>query len=132
MAYDEYLGERIHKLITEKTSNFYTKKMMGGLLFMVDEKMFCGIHFDKKKNMDLMMARIGEEAFEEALQRQGCHPMDFTGRPMKGYVFIDPTGFDMDEYLEHWVDLCFAFNPFALSNKKKQTFNLHHNQKHLI
>ena len=53
MAYDEYLGKRIHKLITEGTLSFYTKKMMGGLLFMVNEKMFCGIHFDKKKTWTL-------------------------------------------------------------------------------
>ncbi|WP_239540727.1 hypothetical protein [Spongiivirga citrea] len=47
------------------------------------------------------MARIGEDASPEAMKREGCHPMDFTGRPMKGYVFISPEGFDLDEDLEY-------------------------------
>ena len=86
---------------------------------MVEEKMCCGIHFDKKKHTDLLMARIGEEASVEALKKDGCHPMDFTGRPMRGYVFVDPDGFDLDEQLEYWVDLCLAFNPLAKASKKK-------------
>ena len=87
---------------------------------MVDEKMCCGIHFDKKKNMDLLMARIGEEASVEALRSTGCHPMDFTGRPMRGYVFISPEGFDTDDSLDHWIQLCVDFNPFAKASKKKR------------
>lgn len=119
MAYDEYLADRIKHVLNEKRVSFFTKNMMGGLLFMVDEKMFCGIHFDKKRQTDLLMARIGEEASIEALTKEGCHPMDFTGRPMKGYVFVDPTGFDLDSDLEYWIQLCLDFNPLAKSSKKK-------------
>ncbi len=54
---------------------------MVGVGVYVDEKMCCAIHFDKKKNMDLLMASIGEDAFANAMTRKGCHPMDFTGRP---------------------------------------------------
>ena len=46
--------------------------------------------------------------------------MDFTGRPMKGYVFVDPLGFDMDDDLEYWIQLCLDFNPIAKSSKKKK------------
>ena len=120
MAYDEYLADRIKHVLNEKRVSFIAKSMMGGLMFMVDEKMFCGIHFDKKRNTDLLMARIGEEASIDASSKSGCHPMDFTGRPMKGYVFIDPTGFDLDDDLEYWIQLCIDFNPLAKSSKKKK------------
>ncbi len=120
MPYDKFLAERITRFFQSKKADFIAKKMMGGLMFMVEEKMCCGIHFDKKKNMDLLMARIGEDAFATAMTSEGCHPMDFTGRPMKGYVFIDPTGFDMDEELESWLQLCLDFNPKAQKSKKKK------------
>jgi len=94
--------------------------MMGGLCFMVDDKMCCGIHYDKSKETDLLMARIGEEAYKTAILREGCHPMDFTGRPMKGYVFVTPDGFDLDVDLEYWIQLCLDFNPLAKSSKKKK------------
>lgn len=120
MAYSEFLSDRIHQIFKDKRANFYTKRMMGGLCFMVDDKMCCGIHFDKKKETDLLMARIGEEAYAIAINRTGCYPMDFTGRPMKGYVFVTPEGFDMDEDLEYWIQLCLDFNPLAKSSKKRK------------
>jgi hypothetical protein len=119
MAYDEYLADRITQILNSKKVAFEAQKMMGGLCYMVDDKMCCGIHFDKKKNMDLLMARIGAPASIEALQRNGCHPMDFTGRPMKDYVFVSSEGFDLDSDLEHWIGLCLTFNPIAMSSKKK-------------
>ena len=120
MAYDEFLADRIKHILKEKRVSFIAKPMMGGLMFMVDNKMFCGIHFDKKRHVDLLMARIGEDASVEALSKNGCHPMDFTGRPMKGYVFVNPAGFDLDNDLEYWIQLCINFNPLAKSSKKKK------------
>jgi len=120
MAYDQFLADRIHRLLKEKRANYFTKKMFAGLVFMVNDKMCCGIHFDKKKETDLLMARIGDEASEEAMKRTGCHPMDFTGRPMKSYVFITPDGFDLEEDLEYWIDLCLAYNPLAKASPKKK------------
>ncbi len=119
MAFSQYQADRITQLLESKGIHFEAKKMMGGLCFMVDGKMCCGIHFDKKRQTDLLMARIGESAYDAALSKEGCLPMDFTGRPMKGYVFISPEGFDMDKDLEYWLDLCIAFNPMAKSSKKK-------------
>ena len=87
---------------------------------MVDDKMCCGIHFDKKKETDLLMARIGEKAAEGAMKEDGCHPMDFTGRPMKGYVFVTPNGFDTDEGLSRWLQRCIDFNPEAKASKKRK------------
>ena len=120
MAYDEYLADRVRKVFKDKKADFIERKMMGGLCFMVDDKMYCGIHYDKKKETDLLMARIGMEVYEKALEMEGCHPMDFTGRVMKGYVFITPDGFDSDADLEWWLQLCLDFNPLAKSSKKKK------------
>ena len=120
MAYDELLADRIRNIFGEKNTSFEEKKMFSGLCFMVDDKMCCGIHFDKKKNMDLLMARIGEDASPNALRQKACHPMDFTGRPMRGYVFISPDGFDTDIDLSYWLQLCLDFNPLAKASKKRK------------
>jgi len=120
MAYDEFLADRLRNIFLQSKADFYEKKMFAGLCFMVDDKMCCGIHYDKKKETDLLMARIGEDASVEAMQREGCHPMDFTGRRMKGYVFVTPDGFDSEDDLAYWVRLCLAFNPLAKASKKRK------------
>ena len=114
MAYDEYQEERINRILREKNVDFYTKKMMGGLFYMVDEKMCFGIVKDQ------MMARIGTDAYEEALSKEHVNEMNFTGRAMKGYVFVDGPAMDMDEDLEYWIQKCVDFNPLAKSSKKKK------------
>lgn len=120
MAFDSHLAERIEQILIQKKVVFYQKKMMGGLCFMVNEKMCCAIHFDKKKQLDLLMARIGPEQEEIHKNRPGCLPMDFTGRPMKGFVFVDANGFDLEEDLLFWINLCLAYNPKANSSKKRK------------
>jgi len=119
MAFDIFLVERIQRVLNDKKINFYNKKMMGGMIFFVDEKMLCGTHIDKKYGDSLLMVRIGEEAYQKNIHKPECLPMDFTGRPMKGYSFITPDGFDLDEGLEFWIDLTLQFNPLAKSSKKK-------------
>ena len=114
MAYDEYLADRIKQVFSEQRVSFNAKKMMGGLCFMVDDKMCCGI----VKNQ--LMARIGTESYQAALNKPHCKEMNFTGREMKGYVFIDPEGFDSDDDLVYWIQLCIDFNPFAIASKKKK------------
>lgn len=113
MAYDQYLAERIKNVLQEKHITTIEKKMMGGVCFMVDDKMCIGV---LKNNL---MARIAPDKINEALSKHGSKPMDFTGRPMKGYVFVGPEGYDMDVDLEYWVQLCLDFNPMAKSSKKK-------------
>ena len=110
MAYDEHLGDRIHQTLKTKNVPFSEKKMMGGLVFMVNNKMCCGIHIDKKFGDSLLMAKIGVEAYEKEIHKEECLPMDFTGRPMKGYIFITPKGFDMDKDLYYWIELAVAYN----------------------
>ena len=120
MAYDEFLADRIRRLLREKHIAFTELKMMGGLCFKVDNKMLCGLHIDKKYGDSLLMARIGETVYEAELNKPECLPMDFTGRPMRGYIFVTPEGFDTDTDLGYWLDLCLAFNPMAKASKPKK------------
>ena len=76
--------------------------------------------FQQKIAIDLLMVRIGEEMAQEVSSREGCLPMDFTGRPMKGYIFVDPSGLDLDEDLNFWIDLCVGFNQMAKASKKRK------------
>ena len=114
MAYDLHLEERITRILKEKNTPFEARKMMGGLCYMVDDKMCVGIVKDH------LMARIGTEVYESALSKRGCKPMDFTGRPMKGYVFIGAEGIDLEDDLDYWIQLSLDFNPLAKSSKKKK------------
>jgi len=119
MAYDEYLTDRVRQFFVEKGSSFYEKKMMGGLIFMVNDKMCVGVDIDRKLAVDRLMIRVGPDAYEEALQMEGARNMDFTGKPMKGFVFVGPDGFDTDKDLEKWLNMGLAYNPFAKSSKRK-------------
>jgi len=114
MAYDEYLAERINRILIEKNVNFYEKKMFGGLCFMVEDKMCFGIIKNE------IMARLGEKAQPDALTYDGVREMDFTGRSMKGYVYISPEAVDSEDSLEHWVQKALDFNPEAKASKKRK------------
>ena len=114
MAYNEHLADRIRQYFHEKKVGYEEKKMMGGLCFMVDNKMCVGVHTED------LMGRIGPEAYESALDKKGCRKMDFTGREMKGFVFVDPEGTDLEADLEEWLDMCLDYNPLAKSSKKKK------------
>ncbi len=81
--------------------------MMGGLLFLVRDKMCVGVRPQR------LMARIGPDAEAAALKKPGCRPMDFTGRPLRGFVFIDAAHLRTDRQLAAWLDLALAFNPLA-------------------
>lgn len=113
MAYDEFLTDRIRKAFHDQHAYFEEKKMMGGVCFLVEGKMCAGVVKDK------LMARIDPDIQEHVLSRKGCREMDFTHRPMKGFVFVEPEGTDLDEDLEYWVKLCLEFNPRAKASNKK-------------
>jgi TfoX/Sxy family transcriptional regulator of competence genes len=113
MAYDELLADRVRAAFKSRHVPYEEKKMMGGLCYLVDDKMCIGVHEER------LMARIGPDSYEKALKRKGCEKMTFTGREMKGFVFVHPPGTDLDKDLESWVQLCLDFNPLAKSSKKK-------------
>lgn len=114
MAYNEYLSERIENYFNAEKIQFRGMKMMGGYCFMVDEKMCVGVVQDE------VMARIGIDNYEEALKKEGCKEMNFTGRSMRGYVFLNEDATDLDTDLEYWLQLALAFNPLAKASKKKK------------
>ncbi len=87
---------------------------MGGLCFMANGKMCVGVEKDR------LMARIDPDIYEKALGRKGCVPMDFTGRPMRGFVFVNAAGLASDRDLAAWLELALEFNPRAVSSKKKK------------
>ena len=99
MAFDSSLAERVRKNLGTQ-SGISERRMFGGLAFLVDGKMFIGI-----RNSSLM-ARVGPEHHQDALAMPGVRVMDFTGRPMKGYVYIDPPAIADDLQLAAWVSWC--------------------------
>ena len=113
MAYNEHLADRIKQLLESRKVKYTEKKMFGGLCFMVDDKMLMGVEKDR------LMARIDPEDEPKALNRKGAKPMDFTGRVMKSYAFVDEKALDLDDELEYWVTLCLRYNPKAKASKKK-------------
>lgn len=102
MTYDEGLAERIRGLLADEVG-VTEKKMFGGLCLLVSGNMCCGI-LD-----DILMARVGADQYGECLKLPHAREMDFTGRPMKGMVNVDPEGTAEDEDLGAWIDRCMAF-----------------------
>ena len=113
MAYNETLANRIRTSL-EHLSNVEEKKMIGGLTFMVNDKMCVGIIKDE------MMCRIDPALHESLVEKRGCRTMDFTKRPMKGYVMVDDTGMSAKKDFDDWIGLCLAYNKQAKSSKKKK------------
>ncbi|MEM8888436.1 MAG: TfoX/Sxy family protein [Bacteroidota bacterium] len=109
MAYSEHLADRVRQRLGSQLE-VEEKKMMGGLIFMVNGKMCVGVDIDKKTQKDRMMARIGKEAYAAALAEKGVREMDFTGTVMRGFVFIDPEGYDLDEDMDFWIEKALEFN----------------------
>lgn len=113
MAYDEHLAERVRTALGNE-KNLEEKKMMGGLTFMVNEKMCVGVLKDE------LMCRINPEFHEEAIKRKGCRTMDFTKKPMKGFVFVNPEGTKTKKDFDYWIKLSLEYNTQAKSSKKKK------------
>ena len=85
---------------------------------MVNEKMCIGLYKDKKTAEDRLMARIGPEVYEASLKEKGSRKMDFTGKPMKGFVYIYSDGIDNDDDLKYWISKALDFNQYARKSKK--------------
>ncbi len=109
MAYNEHLADRIRDrlgsdIITDE------KKMMGGLIFMVNDKMCMGLDINKKTNLDRLMVRVGKVNHDQLVFTKGSQEMNFTGKVKRGFLFIAPEGFDHDEDLDFWVEKALEFN----------------------
>jgi TfoX/Sxy family transcriptional regulator of competence genes len=113
MAYSEKLANRIRERFSE-LKNVVEKEMMGGLTFMYNGKMCVGIIKDE------LMCRIDPALHEEAVEKMGCRTMDFTKRPMRGYVMIDESGMKSKKDFDYWINLSLDFNKKAKASKKKK------------
>jgi len=97
MAYDEAVADRVRRAIGPGPG-ITEKKMFGGLAFLLGGKMFCGLVRDD------LMVRIGPERYRAALAEPHVRPMDFTGRPLVGYVYVSLTGAKTEKALRKWVE----------------------------
>jgi hypothetical protein len=97
MAYDEALAQRVRTVLGSRRG-ISERRMFGGLCFMLDGRMCSGV-----LGADLIV-RVRPDDFADALSEPGARPMDFTGRPMKGFLFVDRRGTGTDEGLAEWID----------------------------
>ena len=102
MAYNEKLAARVRELISLTHEITEEKKMFGGLCFMVNNKMCVGVEM------------------EEVMEMEGCSPKDFTGRIMKGYVFVDIEALNTKKKLAYWIKLALDYNAISKASKKKK------------
>src|SRR5262245_13899029 len=98
MAYDEGLAERIRGVL-EDLAGVSERRMFGGIAFLVKGHMSVGIVQDK------LMVRVGPDSYDRVLRERHARRMDFTGRPMKGFVYVVPSGYESDADLQRWVNL---------------------------
>ncbi len=97
MAYDEGLAQRLREILEDRR-DVTERKMFGGLAFLLDGNMCVGVTAEE------LMVRVGPEAHARLLEEPHARPMDFTGRPMKGFVYVESEGFESDEDLRRWVE----------------------------
>ena len=113
MAYNQTLANRIREQLQE-LDGIEEKEMMGGLCFMLNDKMCVGVIKDE------MMCRIDPKIHEMVIEKTGCRDMDFTGKTMKGWIFIDNYGMRDTNELNYWIGLAVDHNKYAKSSKKKK------------
>jgi len=109
MAYNEYQADRVRQRLS-RVNLTEEKKMMGGLIFMVNDKMCVGLDIDKKTGKDRLMVRVGKAKHDQLVFKKGSREMNLTGKVMRGFLFIDPDGFDTEEDLDFWIEKALYFN----------------------
>ncbi len=102
MAFDEAVAERVHNTLAG-SPDVVEKRMFGGIAFMIRGNMCCGVIDDR------LLLRVGPDGYEAAQSRPHAKPMDFTGRPMKGFVFVEPKGFASAGDLTAWIARAIMF-----------------------
>ena len=113
MSFNEKLADRVREIIAIDHDNVEEKKMFGGLCFMVNDKMCVGVEAER------LVVRLDPAKYDEVMKKEGCKPMDFTGKIMKGYVFVDIDVLNTRKKLEYWVNLALEYNKIAKASKKK-------------
>lgn len=112
MPTDPYLLDRMRNILKSRNSSWTEKKMFGGDCFMVDGKMCFGTYKGG------LMARVAPEEAAALARRPGASQMIHGGRPMVGYLFVEPEAYDAEADLEFWIAKCLEFNPRAKASKR--------------
>ena len=115
MAYNEKLANMTREIISLSQKNVVEKTMFGGLCFMVNDKMCVGVEKER------LMVRLNPAIYDEVMEKEGCQQMDFSGKPMKGFVFVDADVLTTRKKLEYWINLALEYNKIAKASKKKQS-----------
>ncbi len=102
MAYDEELAARVRGVL-RATEGVSERKMFGGLAFMLNGNMCCGV------DQTNLMLRVGPERYDETLAKPHAGLFDFTGRPMRGFVYVSQEGFGTPDTLQEWVGMAVDF-----------------------
>jgi TfoX/Sxy family transcriptional regulator of competence genes len=113
MAYDERLAERIRACLAGR-HDVVEKKMFGGLTFMVGAHMACGVMKDQ------LVLKVGDELYASVVARPHARPMDFTGKPMRGMVYVAPAGYKNPATLRALVDLAVGHAEAQPAKKAKR------------
>jgi TfoX/Sxy family transcriptional regulator of competence genes len=114
MAYNEKIADQVREIIIQTHKKMEEKKMFGGLCFMVNDKMCVGIEKER------LMIRLDPMNYEELLDMEGVKPMDFTGKVMKGFVFVDIDALNTKKKLDFWIQLALEYNKIAKVARKKK------------
>jgi TfoX/Sxy family transcriptional regulator of competence genes len=102
MPFDEEVAALVRHSLAS-TANVSERRMFGGLAFMVNGNMLCAV------GNDHLMVRVGPAQYETALRQPHAHEMRFTGRPMRGYLSVDPNGYATRDAVAAWVSAALAF-----------------------
>ena len=113
--YNEKLADRTREIISLTHKKVIEKKMFGGLCFMVNDKMCVGVEQER------LMVRLDPARYDEVIGKEGCKPMDFTGKVMKGFVFVDLDALNTNKKLNYWIDLALEYNKTAKVSRKKKS-----------
>ena len=97
MAYDEQLADRVRGLLTT-FDGVAERKMFGGLAYLLRGNMCCGVVGEE------LMVRVGRDSYEAALSEPHAREMDFTGRPLRGFVYVSASGVISNGDLRAWVE----------------------------
>ena len=102
MAYDKHLAQRVRPLFARRLG-CTEKKMFGGVGFLLYGNMCVGVW------QEFLIVRCGKDEYEAALAKPNARPFDITGKPMSGWVMVEPEGIARDEDLAAWVDLAIDY-----------------------
>lgn len=113
MAYNEKMAERVAEILGN-VMEYEMKRMFGGVAFMVNEKMCVGVIKDD------LMVRINPNLHETLVEKPGARPMDFTGKPMQGYLYVEEAALKQKRSLEFWINKALEYNSIAQKSKSRK------------